>query len=184
MLKDLVTANRSCRRFQQDAAVDLHTLKELVDLGRLSASGHNMQALKYILSASPEKNARIFPLINMGKGGQPEGDRPSAYIIILGDKRITQNFGVNHGVAAQSITLGAVEKGLAACMIGMVKKEQMRNEFEIPEHFEILLAIALGKAKETRVIEKLGPDGSVTAYYDDKGVRHVPKRELEDIIIG
>ena len=63
MLKDLVRKNRSYRRFEQDVPLAIETLRELVNLGRLSASGSNRQPLKYILSCDPEKNARIFPYL-------------------------------------------------------------------------------------------------------------------------
>jgi nitroreductase len=49
-LKELVLRNRSCRRFNQEASIDLKTLRQLVDLARLSASEANLQPLKYILS--------------------------------------------------------------------------------------------------------------------------------------
>jgi nitroreductase len=45
MIRDLVLKNRSYRRFYQDVAVSLATLRELVDLARLSASGGNLQPL-------------------------------------------------------------------------------------------------------------------------------------------
>lgn len=43
MLKDLVLKNRSYRRFYQDQPVDDGTLRELVELARLTPSGANMQ---------------------------------------------------------------------------------------------------------------------------------------------
>jgi nitroreductase len=46
MLKDLILETRSYRRFYQDTAVGMETLKELVDLARHSASGENRQPLK------------------------------------------------------------------------------------------------------------------------------------------
>ena len=49
MIDDLIKKNRSCRRFDETHAVTLQTLKELIDLGRLSASGANLQPLKYVL---------------------------------------------------------------------------------------------------------------------------------------
>ncbi len=72
MLKELILSNRSYRRFHQEHAVDIDTLKELVDLARLSASSTNKQPLKFILSCDPEKNAKIFPLISSWKGQIPE----------------------------------------------------------------------------------------------------------------
>ncbi|MFC1984373.1 nitroreductase family protein, partial [Chloroflexota bacterium] len=118
MIRDLIIANRTCRRFYQDEAIELETLRELVDLARLSASGGNQQPLKYILSCDPEKNALIYSCLGWaiyeGKRdpGPPEGERPSAYIIVLGDTEISKTWGCDHGIAAQSIFLGAREKGL------------------------------------------------------------------------
>ena len=60
MIADLIKDNRSCRRFYQDKAVSIETLKELVNLRRLSASGANLQPLKYVLSSDPSKNTQIF----------------------------------------------------------------------------------------------------------------------------
>ncbi len=189
MIKDLIQRNRSYRRFHQDVAVELETLRELVDLARLSASAANKQPLKYILSCAPEKNALIFPYLGWagylkGWPGPSEGERPSAYIIILGDREIKQSFGCDHGIAAQSILLGATEKGLGGCIIGSVQREGLRKALKIPVRYEILLVLALGKPKETVVIEGVGPDGDIRYWRDSDGVHHVPKRRLNDIIVG
>lgn len=187
MIKDLVMKNRSCRRFYEDTVIGLETLRELVDLARLSASGSNLQPLKYILSQSPQENASIFPLIHLGYKEWPrlkEGERPSAYIIILGDTQISQSFGCNHGIAAQSILLGATEKGLAGCMIGLVQRDRLRQTLDIPSRYQILLVLALGKAKERAVIESVGPSGDIRFWRDSEGIHHVPKRSLDEIIIG
>ena len=60
MIADLIKKNRSCRRFYEEHAVGLETLEELVNLGRLSASGANRQPLKYILSNDLKTNTDIF----------------------------------------------------------------------------------------------------------------------------
>ena len=183
MIRDLVIKNRSCRRFHQDTRIEIETLKELVDLARLSASGGNRQALKYILTNDPEKNALIFQ--NIGLAGDPgKEDAPTAYIIILGDKRLSGGFGCDHGIAAQSILLGAVERGLGGCMVGMINRKNLMKLMEIPAHFEILLVLILGKPKEKAVIETIGQDGITQGWWDEEGVRHVPKRPLDDIIAG
>jgi nitroreductase len=189
MIKDLVLKNRSYRRFHQEVAIDLETLRELVDLARLSASGGNIQPLKYILSCDPEKNALIFPHLRWAAylkdwPSPSEGERPSAYIIILGDKNISTQFGCDYGITAQSILLGATEKGLGGCMIATIRREELRQDLEIPANYEILLAIALGKPKEIVELEIVGPDGDIKYWRDEEGKHHVPKRSLDDIIVG
>lgn len=189
MLKDLVLKNRSYRRFHQEAAIEAETLRELVDLARLSASALNLQPLKYMLSCDPKKNAVIFPHLGWAGylkdwPGPGEGERPSAYIIMLGDTEISRSFGCDHGIEAQSILLGATEKGLGGCMLATVNRQELSKVMGIPPRYEILLVIALGKPKETVVIEKVGPDGDVKYWRDSQNVHHVPKRALDDIIIG
>jgi nitroreductase len=189
MIRELVLKNRSCRRFHQDVAVEIETLRELVDLARLSASGSNLQPLKFMLACDPDKNARIFACLGWAAylkdwPGPAQGERPSAYIVILGDKDISQNFGVNHGIAAQSILLGATDKGLGGCMIGNIRKPDLIEALNIPPRYEVLLVIALGRPKETVVLDPVGPDGDIKYWRDAQGVHHVPKRSLDDLIIG
>jgi nitroreductase len=189
MLQELVRKNRSYRRFQQDVPIKLETLKELVDMGRLSASALNLQPLKYVLSCEPKRNAEIFPCLGWAAylkdwKGPEEGERPSAYIIMLLDTEISRNAGCDHGIAAQSILLGATEKGLGGCMIATVNRKELSQALGIEPRYEIILVIALGKPRETVIIEKIGPDGDVKYWRDSQGVHHVPKRALDDIIIG
>jgi nitroreductase len=189
MLKDLVYTCRSYRRFYEDHAVDEGTLRELVDLARLGASGHNLQPFKYILSWQPEKNALIFPHLTWAAylkdwAGPAEGERPSAYIIVLGDKEIRKSFTFDQGIAAQNILLGAREKGLGGCIIAAVQREKLRAALKIANRYELLFVLALGKPREKVVIEILESDGDVKYWRDAEGVHHVPKRRLEDIIVG
>jgi nitroreductase len=189
MIKELITKNRSYRRFHQDVPVTRETLRELVELGRLSASAANRQPLKYILSNEPEKNALIFSCLRWAGylkdwRGPAEGERPPAYIIVLGDTRISTGFLCDHGVAAQSILLGAVERGLGGCIIAAVQRTKLGKLLEIPDYFEILLVLALGKPKEKVVLETVGDDGDIKYWRDKDEVHHVPKRKLDDIIVG
>ncbi len=188
MLLDLIIKNRSYRRFDQNSPVSMETLRELVNLGRLSASGRNIQPLKYCLSCDPQTNAAIFPLLGWAGylkdwPGPSEGERPAAYIIILGDKTISASFGVDHGIASQSILLGAVERGLGGCIIATVRREELSAALNIPDHLEILLVLALGKPVEQVVVDPLGADGDVRYWRDERQIHHVPKRALDDIII-
>ncbi len=188
MIQDIVTASRSYRRFHEDRPVSESTLMELVNLGRLSPSGGNLQPLKYILSADRAMNERIF-LCTVWAGylkdwpGPCEGERPSAYIVILGDTVVSANFGCDQGIAAQSIMLGAAEKGLGGCIIGSIHRDALRGVLQIPDRYEILLVLALGHPKEKVVLEEVGADGSIRYWRDSDGVHHVPKRSLDEIVL-
>jgi len=188
VIRDLIISNRSCRRFYEEVPVERRTLEELVDLARLSASAANLQPLKYILSHEPQENARIFPHLAWAAyltewPGPSPGERPAAYIIVLGDTQISKGFGCDHGIAAQSILLGAREKGLAGCMIGLIKREELREAMALPSRYEILLVIALGKPQEQVVIDEAGPHGDIKYWRDRDAVHHVPKRSLKEVII-
>ncbi len=189
MIKDLIIRNRSYRRFEKSKQIDEQTLRQLVDLARLSASAANLQPLRYILSCRKEKNDLIFPHLAWAGylkdwPGPAEGERPAAYIIILGDTQISKSFSKDCGIAAQSILLGATEMGLGGCMVGSIQREALRQSLDIPERYEILLVAALGKPKEQVVIEKSSCEADIKYWRDSEGVHHVPKLSLDDIIVG
>jgi nitroreductase len=188
MLRELILKNRSYRRFDPDTLLSRETLRELVDLARQSASAANRQPLKYILSCDPETNALIFPYTRWAGalkdwGGPAEGERPTAYVVILGDTEISKGFGCDHGIAAQSIMLGATERGLGGCMIGALDRPGLRASLDIPQRYEILLVLALGRPAETVVLEDLPTDGNYDYWRDEESVHHVPKRPLDEIIL-
>lgn len=183
----LVRKSRSYRRFDESYRISRETLHDLIELAQYSPTGRNLQPLKFWLSNTTEMNALIFPHLGWAGalkdwGGPAEGERPAAYIIILGDTGITQQFGVNHGIAAQSIMLGAAEMGLGGCMIGSARMESLRAALDIPSQYEILLVLALGKPAEVVVTEPIGEDGIFTYYRDAEDVHHVPKRSLSELI--
>lgn len=102
---------------------------------------------------------------------------------LLGDKEISHSFGCDHGIAAQSILLGATEKGLGGCIIGSIDRAGLRKTLKIEPRYEILLVLALGKPKETVAIETVGPAGDIKYWHDSEGTHHVPKRQLDEIVI-
>ena len=188
MLKDLITKSRSYRRFDQNHKIKRKTLEGLVDLARISPSGANMQPLKYILSTDADKNARIFKHLAWAGyltdwPGPSEGERPTGYIIILLDTDIQKKVDCDHGIAAQSILLGAAEQGLGGCIIGSVQREKLRAELGFPAQYEILLVIALGKPVEEVILDELKQPGDIRYWRDDQSRHHVPKRVLKDIIL-
>ncbi len=189
MLKDLVLRNRSYRRFDASEKVSEEQLRYLVGLACHVASGGNQQPLKYIISADPGRNQHIFDCLAWAaalkdwKGPKFE-EQPTGYIVILNDKNIMRHPGCDHGIAAQTIMLGAVEMGLGGCMLGALNRDKLRKSLKIPEQYDVLLVLAIGKPAETVIIEPVPEDGDTKYWRDEKDHHHVPKRDVDEVIIS
>lgn len=187
-ISTLIKKSRSYRRFYESHRLSKKILVELVELARFSPCMRNQQALKFILSYEREKNDLIFPALKWAGAlkdwnGPTIGERPTAYIVLVSDSGISHDVGPDHGIAAQSILLGAVEKKLGGCMIGSIDRGLLRRNLHIPPYFNILLVVALGKPREKIVLEDVKKRGGTTYYRDKRGVHHVPKRRLEGLIV-
>jgi len=189
MLIDLVKKNRSYRRFFEEEPVTREALLNLIDLARLSPSGANRQPLKYYLSYEKEQNEKVFASLAWAGylsdwQGPEAGERPSAYIVIVQEENYKMGNPADTGIAAQTILLGAVEAGLGGCMVANIQKTKLHEALNISESQDILLVLALGKPKETVVIDELQPDGDIKYWRDQDQVHHVPKRRLIEIILN
>ncbi len=186
MLEDLVLKNRSFRRFDSNVPIAAETLEKLIGLARICPSSRNQQALKFLPVSQARLCSQIFPLLSWAGylkdwDGPVTGDRPTGYIVVLGDTGLGAKFDIDLGICAQTILLGAVELKLGGCMIGSIQKEKLRSLLSVPSHLEILLVIALGQPVEKVVIEPV-KDGDIRYWRDETQTHHVPKRSLADII--
>ncbi len=182
---------RSIRRFKSKA-VPSEVLEKCIDAARLAPSGRNQQVTEYIVI----NDARVLPGIfeNIGgsaklppdKGGPRPEQAPKAYTIVLinktreGDvnrRRVTL---VDVGLAAENIMLTALEQGIGCCPILMFNEVDLKLILDIPEGYDIALVIAMGYPDESPVADVAAD--STNIWVDDKGIRHVPKRKLADVI--
>ena len=184
--RTLVESARSIRRFKQ-IPVSMTSLETLIDYARISPCSANQQRLKYMAVNDQERMDLIFPLINWAGAlkewdGPVVGERPTAYIVILLDKDLGANAGVDHGIAAQTIQLGARSMGLGACIIGAYNRSNFSETIGLPDTMEPLFIIALGEAGEEVMIDAHKSDGSIAYYRDAEDKHHVPKRPLEEVL--
>lgn len=192
MIKDLVKKNRSYRGYDENRRVTEEELRELADCARLTASSVNMQPLKYYLAWEKETVDKILALTAWAKGLPEltlphEGMCPTAFIVICQDTNISDSiamFQKDVGIVAQTMLLAAVEMGLGGCMIGNFNAGKVKQELGLKENLAPLLVVAIGKPAEDIVLTEV-PEGESVAYYrDENDVHYVPKRSLDDIIIG
>ena len=182
---------RSIRRFK-DKAVPYTILENCIDAARLAPSGRNQQLCEYIVI----NDAKVLPGIfeNIGgsaklppdKGGPTPRQVPKAYTLILinktreGDANRRRVTLLDTGMAAENIILTAWEQGIGCCPILMFNEKDLKLILEIPDSYDIALLVAMGYPDEAPAAEPA--TDSLNIYVDDKGVRHVPKKKLADII--
>lgn len=188
-LKELIYRNRTIRRFDQSVRISHQELEDLVDLARVTSNAGNNQALKYVLVTDPAVCQVVFDTLKWAAAlpdwdGPEEGERPSAYIIAIHDESISKNILWDLGLAIQSITLGAVDKGYGGCQFGSVNFPALKAGLGITdEAHKPLMVLALGKPIEQVELTDLPANAQTTYWRDDDQVHYVPKRQLSDIIL-
>ncbi len=191
MFKDLVFKNRSYRGFNENRKITKEELLELVELARLCPSAVNAQPLKYKLVFEENEVQKFRPELNWAKALSHlqlphEGMQPTGFIVICLDENVSANAALSQtdvGITAQTMLLGAVEKGLGGCMIGNFSKSKVTELLGLESHVKPVLVVALGEPKEEVVIAEINNGDSTTYYRDENDVHYVPKRKIEDIIL-
>ncbi len=188
MLKDIVTASRSYRRFDNGVAIPMRTLEELVGLARLCPSAANRQPLRFILCNSPAENESVFGCLKWAAylkdwDGPAPSERPTAYIIVVNTAKDWDMARIDLGIMAQTMLLGAVEKGLGGCMLGAIDRDRLRAHLGLAQELEISLVLALGKPAEDVQVVDVPADGSIRYWRDETGRHFVPKRPVEELIL-
>lgn len=185
--KTLVKSSRCTRRYEKDFEVSASTLEELIDIARVTSSAKNMQPLKYILVTNKDAVHKLAQTAmwatHLTNWNQSEDERPSAFILVLNDTTIDGFAMFDAGVAFEAIMLGANAKGLSACALASINKELCSELFEIPKNHEVMIGISLGKSSE--IINLVDVKNNDINYYRNEKDEHcVPKRALEEIVIG
>lgn len=184
MIYEGIINRRTIRKFRQKP-VAREILIKCVDAARLSPSGMNRQPLKYIIvddeSLLPEVFSTLTWARNIPGFKHAPDEIPAAYIIMLLDKTIGAQPGDDPGIASMSISMTAYEEGVASCILGSVDRLTLAKNLKIPDHFQILLVVALGyPAEKSKAVELRGDDTKY--WYAKDEVLNVPKRSLKDIV--
>lgn len=190
MLIDLVKNSRSVRSFQSDARIPREDLIALCELARSCPAAMNRQPLKYRIVDTPEECARLQPLTRWASSLSvklpPKGQEPCAFIVICHDTEIAEEkpiFLYDVGIVAQTMMLGACEKGYGGCIIGSATPATISDALSLPAHIVPKLILGLGIPAEEVVLTE-AKDGNVTYYRDDANIHYVPKRPLEELILS
>ena len=188
-LKELVRESRSFRSFQSGVPIGRPILEELVALAQCCPAAMNLQVMKYRLVTDAKECTALLGELRfaaaLSQKLPPEGREPTGYIVICQDLSLAEKkplFYVDAGIVAQTMMLGARERGFGGCMIGSASEERIRTVLALSEQYAPLLILALGVPDE-HVVLTTAENGAVKYYRDDNGTHYVPKRPLSEIIL-
>ena len=180
-LLQTIRTRRTVRLFMQKR-VPYKYLEECVEAARLAPSARNIQPLEYVVVDSDKLRSGMFSCLGMGGGITDfSGREPAAYVALLVNRELRGNFAAHDcGMAAQNLVLAAWSRGIGSCILAMINKDRMRKLLGIPDSYDIELVVAMGYPAEKPVAEDMGE--STKSYRDGKGILHVPKRSLKQVL--
>ena len=169
-----------------------HSGRDVAQAGQRRPSGtasSQPQPLKYLVVNDPKLLDDVFACTRwaaqLSDGTPKDGERPTAYVVLLVDKEIVgsdyKGYDIDAGAAGANLMLAAVGEGLGSCWIGSVDRERLRAVLQIPDRYIVHTMISLGYPAEKSVAED-AVDGSVRYYRDASGTLHVPKRPLDEVM--
>lgn len=181
----IILRRRTIRRFKQ-RPIPYRVLKKLINTARVAPSAANLQPIEYIIITDKKKIQEVFSNLRWAayitpKGIPPEDKRPVAYIAVLVNTKKAKRPDLRDvGAAVENIIITAKNEGIGSCWLGAIDKRVLRRVLKVPSHCKVDSMVALGYPDEKPVIEEL--ISSVRYYKDRKGILHVPKRSLSDIL--
>lgn len=185
-VKELILKNRSFRAYDESFTFTEEDMREFVELARFCPTSGNQQALKFYISWERDELDQIATYTHWGKDRPYKGINPSGWVIILQDTDIDDRewaWWRDAGIAAQTMLLGATEKGLGGLMIGSFDRDPLREVLKLDDNLKILLVVAFGKPLEQSVLEDLKEGEDFLPSRDENNVTHVRKRTLEELIV-
>lgn len=184
-VSDAIGKRRSVRHFSPQP-VEKNALYELVQAARLAPQAANIQPVKYMIVHQKELLGPVFSCLKWAgylKNYAPaEGQRPTAYIVILIDTSLKKEADTDAGAAVENLLLTATDKGLGSCWLGAVDRARLSQYLGVPESMKIHSVVALGYPAEDPVWEEKNDD-SIRYYLDENGRLHVPKRRMGELLV-
>ncbi len=173
---------RTVRLFRKES-IPQESLKRMVDAARMAPFARNIQPLEYLIVDKPSLCGSIFPYVYFGgetKGLLQDKNRPVAYALFLVNTLIKkEKYEHNVGLAVENFVLAGMAEGVASCIMGKIDREKITELLSIPSFYYLDLLVALGYPAESPQAVEAKKDHY---WRDEKGVLHVPKKSLEDVL--
>lgn len=142
---EALRTRRSVRNFAPDV-IDKAVIEEIVDCGRLAASGINIQPWEFVVVTGEEMRRRIADTTDHGPF---IADAPVCIVVVSKPEKYYLEDG---SAATQNILVAARAHGLGTCWVAGDKKPYADAIVEMvgaPEGFKLVSLIAVGKPAES-----------------------------------
>lgn len=143
----IVADRYSCRHYSQEA-VSKEQILSILECARLAPSACNRQPWKFVVVTEPELLEDVYSSYD-----RPWIKEAPAAIIVLGNRneawhRKYDNYDatdIDIAITTEHICLAATSMGLGTCWVCNFEPVTLRNALNIPEEWEPLVIIPLGK---------------------------------------
>lgn len=146
---DPIFLNRWSPRAFDPAPIDDELLGRVFETARWAPSSNNEQPWRFIVARTPEDRARFIEFLV--PRNQLWAQHAPVLILVISKKTFTRNGNPNRvsqfdaGCAWGFLALAAVQIGLITHGMAGIEPDKAREMLEIPDDFDILAAIALGR---------------------------------------
>lgn len=176
----LVMGRRTIRRFKQEP-ISRDDLLAIVKAGSYAPSAGNGQPWQFIVVDDPETVRAVNAELGWLGGAPSTEQAPVAHVVALlaNPKRRWAQY-ADGGAALTTMSLAAWARGIGSCWIGSFDHDKVRALLAVPEEWELLSVLALGRPDEEPLVKETR--GAPSARRATNGVLTVTKRALETIV--
>ena len=152
-LKEIISRRRSTRKFLP-TPVERERLERVVEMALQAPSSRNSRSTRFMIVQNPDLLEKMSRMRDYGSAFMKDA---AAAILVMGDKRATDLWIDNCAISATTLQLAVVDEGLASCWVhvndrpclqaepdGRKADNYLRELLDLPEHYGILCAVALG----------------------------------------
>lgn len=135
---DVVTTKRDVRAFSTDE-VPREVQRRVIEAGRLSGTGKNVQHWRFILVREKPNLERLAETSITGKWVAGAGFA----VIVLTDPRLGFHK-IDAGRAAEDMQIAAWSEGVVSCVYTGINEDEMRKEFGFPDDLSPTIVVGFG----------------------------------------
>ncbi len=149
-LTELIKTRRSVRKYKPDP-VDEAIVRDVIDCGRLAASGNNIQPWEFVVVRDQATRDRLAEAAKWGKFIK---DAPVCIVVFCKE---TEHDLEDGSAAIQNILVAAWAHGVGSCWVAGHKKPHSAAVAEIcgaPKDLQLVALVAMGYASESPQLPK------------------------------